>query len=79
MMIAGLLFAGIATANEKIPAHLPIEDKDVFEKQYIGCIESGFKNKCFSTLLGRHLMRSDNVTDVIQALQKMDDGFPGDS
>jgi hypothetical protein len=50
MVIAGLLFASIGTAN----GQTPIKDTDAFEKKYIECITSGFKNKCFSVLLRGH-------------------------
>lgn len=37
-----------ASANEKIP------DTEEFEKQYIQCIESGFKSDCFSKTFSGH-------------------------
>jgi hypothetical protein len=64
MLIAGLLFASIGTAN----GQTPIKDKDAFEKKYIECIMSGWKNKCFSALIIGHFR--PNFEDKIPLVKK---------
>jgi hypothetical protein len=83
MIILGLFLASIATANGQVPVGVPIEDKDAFEKQYIECIMSGFKNKCLATLVGRHLPPMNNhspndlADDLEKALQRAKDSPSG--
>ncbi|MDR2165468.1 MAG: hypothetical protein LBO79_07600 [Zoogloeaceae bacterium] len=51
ILLAGLIFSVAAMANEPIP----IEDKDVFEKQLITCITSELENDCIASLFSVHL------------------------
>jgi hypothetical protein len=66
-LLAGLVFSCAALADE--PA--PIEDKDAFERQYVGCFESGLKDDCFVSLfvegtVSRNAIDRDDVRDTIE-------------
>jgi hypothetical protein len=50
-LLAGLVLPVSAMANEPIP----IEDRDVFEKQFITCITSELENDCIASLFSAHL------------------------
>jgi len=71
----GVLLVTIAAAY----AQTPVEDKDAFEKQYIECIMSGLKNKCFSALFSGHFSpeAEDRAPYISQATKSlyMFDGF----
>jgi hypothetical protein len=49
-LLAGLAFSVVAAAASE-----PVKDRDAFEKQYIACMKSGFKNDCFLSLSLRHM------------------------
>ena len=62
-VVVGLFFSVVAMASEPVP----IEDKDAFEKQYIDCLKSGFKDKCFSALFSSHLTLGADRVSLDQA------------
>ncbi|MDR2165466.1 MAG: hypothetical protein LBO79_07590 [Zoogloeaceae bacterium] len=66
ILLAGLIFSVAAMANEPVP----IEDRDAFEKEYLACLKTGLRNKCFSTLFSSHL--DYNFKDL-EVLGRIDD------
>jgi hypothetical protein len=69
ILLAGLVLPVAAMANEPIP----IEDKNVFEKQLITCITSELENDCIASLLSTHL--DPAVKDRNNAASHMDSLF----
>jgi hypothetical protein len=61
VLLAGLVLPVVAAmANEPIP----IEDKDVFEKQLITCITSELENDCIASLLSIYLIPASKNSDL---------------
>jgi hypothetical protein len=69
------VLAGLVCAN--VMAGEPIKDRDVFEKQYIACMKSGFKNDCFLTLFLGHMVPNtpredeENIKKLNKTLKEM--------
>ncbi|MDR1463015.1 MAG: hypothetical protein LBI68_07765 [Azoarcus sp.] len=61
------VLAGLVCAN--VMAGEPIKDRDAFEKQYIACMKSGFKNDCFLTLFPKYMV--SNVHDKEDGMKKL--------
>jgi hypothetical protein len=59
ILLAGLVSSVAAIANEPIP----IEDRNVFEKQLITCIMSELENDCITSLFSAHLDPDDQDRD----------------
>jgi hypothetical protein len=69
-LLAGLVFSCAAPADE--PA--PIEDRDAFEKQYVECFKSEWKDKCLSTLFLIHLDSGfEDANKILNQLENMQD------
>jgi hypothetical protein len=65
--VMGIAYATVAAAGE------PIKDKDAFEKQYVECIISGFKDRCWSKLLLKHARPHEgNDQDIGNVLRKIE-------
>jgi hypothetical protein len=63
-LLAGLTFSAVAAAASE-----PIKDRDAFEKQYIPCMKSGFKDDCFLSLFLRHTV--SNIQNKEETMKKV--------
>jgi hypothetical protein len=68
-VLAGLTFSVAALAAEPTP----IEDRDAFEKQYIFCVETGLKNKCFVSIFSGHLV--PNIKNADEGLSNLNESY----
>ncbi|MDR1349321.1 MAG: hypothetical protein LBJ59_00815 [Zoogloeaceae bacterium] len=67
---ASLIFlSGTTTAMASEP--IPIGNRDAFEKQYINCIESGLKDKCFVSIFSGHL--TPNIKNAEEGLNNLNE------